>query len=227
MPYRRTYRKRAVRRRRPVRASYTRKVARREAYKAINKKTETKYVDGIVTGAITATSATGTLLSLHGTYGTGSFVAMTQGTDFNQYIGQWIKPTWLKIRYAFDLADNANIVSVIVVQAKGSWVNGGTMASIYDTVTAGTTTAPFGDLNSAFSTRFRVLYRRQHNLNAAANDVIMGKIRISPRQLRKLNFSDNAGAVESGHIMLGCISDSTAVSHPSLRCKWRLYFKDS
>jgi hypothetical protein len=227
MPYRRTYRKRAVRRRRPARASYTRKVARREAYKAINKKTETKYVDGIVTGAITATSATGTLLSLHGTYASGSFAPFVQGIDFNQYLGQWIKPTWLKIRYAFDIADSANIVSVIVIQAKGSWVNGGTMASIYDTATAGTTTAPFGDLNSGFSTRFRVLYRRQHNLNAAANDVVMGKIRISPRQLRKMNLSDAIGTCESGQIMLGCISDSTAVSHPVLRCKWRLYFKDS
>jgi hypothetical protein len=221
------FRRRNTRRRRYIRRRNTNstvRIARREARKAINRNIETKYVDGNVSGAITAISATGSLFSLHGTYTSGSFVAMTQGVNTGEYIGQWIKPTWIKIKWALEAADSSNLITIMVVQAKGLWVNSGDMSNILETVN--TTSAPLQSVDSAYSSRFKVLYRRM--IKVDTDDPLMsGSIKIGPRKLRKLHFTDAFGSSESGHIMIGFISDSTAISHPTLRMVHRFYFKDA
>lgn len=227
MPFRRNYQRRPYRKRyygaRRVTTGTSHKIARFEAKKAIYRESETKMIDGYVTGAITAVSSDGILLSAHGTYASGSFVPITQGSALNQYVGSRIKPTWLKIKWATDYADTTNLMSIVVLQSKGLWVNGGTMANIYEST--GTTTAPLSAVDTTYNDRFRILFRREVSMDSD-DPTRYGKIKIGPKMLRSIFFNDASGSVEAGHIMIGFISDSNAITHPTIRCYWRLYYKD-
>lgn len=223
MPYRRRYTKRRRYTRRKN-TSTTARIARREAYKAINRRTETKMIDGSVSGAITAISAFGSLFSLHGTYASGTFVPITGGIAVNDYIGQWIKPSYLKLKWALEVADGSNIITIMVIQSKGIWTNTGDMQNILQNVN--TTSAPLQPVDTQYSSRFRVLYRRMVKVDSD-DPTTTGSIKIGPRKLRKMHFADEFGDIESGHLMIGFISDSTAVTHPTLRMVHRLYYKDS
>lgn len=203
----------------------TRRVARQEVKKELNRKIETKFIDGYATGAITAISSAGSLFSTHGSYPSGIFVPMTQGTAENQYLGEKIEPRFLKVRWALDSGDSSNIVSIIVVQAKGAWTNIGDMSTIYQQT--GTITAPLSAVNDHYNDRFRVLYRREVKMDSD-DPTRIGSIKIGPKKLRRIVFEDNTGVdVEAGHLMIGFISDSTAVSHPVVRLFWRFYYKDA
>lgn len=211
--------------RRTRKQTATRRVARQEVKKELNRKLETKFIDGYATGAITAISATGSLFSAHGSYSGGTFVPMTQGTGETQYIGERIEPRFLKIRWAMDNYDTpSNIISMVVLQAKGAWTNGGTMSSIYQQT--GTTTAPLSAVNDGFNDRFRILYRREITVDVD-DTTKQGSIKIGPKKLRRIMFNDASGTVETGLLMIGFISDSTAASHPALRIFWRFYYKDA
>lgn len=202
----------------------TRRIARQEVKKEVGRYIETKYVDSYATGAVTAIPAVGTLFSVHGTYASGSFVPIVQGLDNGQYIGTKINPRYLKVRYAMDVADTSNVVSMVVIQSKGLWGNNGDMTNVYEVT--GTVNAPFSAVSTEFADRFRVLYRREIVLDTD-DPTKIGSIKIGPKKLRKMTFTAGTGSVESGHIMVGFISDSTAVTHPAVRLSWRFYYKDA
>jgi len=195
---------------------------RKEAIRAVNRAEETKSLDGVInTNSI---SYAGTLYSLHGSYSTGSFVPITQGVDNQQYQGRVITPRYLNMRYQVTSADSTNTFSIIVVQTKGLWNNNGDMANIYQTTSS--VVAPLSAIDTSYDHRFRVLYRRQIVVDTD-DSVKTGIIKLNWKKLRRIAFSDTAGSCESGHLMLGVISDSSAVTHPTFNCYWRLYYKDA
>lgn len=223
MPYRRgyrkTYRKRTTRRKTAVRS-----IARREAIKVVNRSEETKVLDGSWFQG--ATSYTGSLINIHGTYApsTFSFTPIVQGSDTGQYSGRALTPKYLVIRYQFAVADTTNLCTLMLMQAKGNWANQGNMVNILQLTNS--LMAPLSPLNTSYNDRLRILYRRQHQLDATT-PIRNGIIKVSWKKLRKIMFSDNAGTIETGQIMLGAISDSSAISHPMLTAVWRFYYKDS
>lgn len=183
---------------------------------------ESRTLDGIINGL--TVSNLGTLYSLHGTYGSGSFVPIVSGDGPQQYSGRSITPRYLTIRWAMTASDTTNIFSIIVIQTKGNWVNQGDMANIYEVTS--TTYAPLSPVDTTFNSRFRVLYRREFVLDTD-DSVRRGLIKLGPKLLHKINFSDGSGTTETGHLMLGVITDSSTTPHPSFSAYWRLYYKDA
>lgn len=223
MPYRRgyrkTYRKRTTRRKTAVRS-----IARREAIKVVNRSEETKVIDGnYFQGPV---SYSGSLISLHGSYtpGTFSFNPIVQGSDSGQYSGRSLTPKYLVIRYQLQVADTTNLLSILLMQAKGNWVNQGNMVNILQITNS--IMAPLSPLNTAYNDRLRILARKQHQLDPDTT-IRNGIIKVSYKKLRKLMFSDASGTVETGQLMLGVVSDSAAINHPTITAVWRFYYKDA
>lgn len=217
MPYRRTYR----RGRKPMRRKYptsTRKIARREAKKVVNRAIESKTFDGAhVAGQIDFSGGVTNLLS-----DPSGGVTITQGVGESQYVGTAIKPTYIKISFNWTLADTTNMVRVVVVQSRGLLVP--TMADILQSV--GNVRAPLSDYDIDFNDRYNVLADRCYSLDQTNKTQVIGKIKVSAAKLRRIKFSDTAGTYEAGGIYFGYITDSAAVSHPILQAYWRVHYKD-
>lgn len=221
MPYRRSYRKKRVFRRRKGNGGM-RRIARSEARKQINRSIESKVFDGAI--ASTGIDYSGSIYNLLSDPSGGTTI--TQGVTENQYIGTKINPTYLHIKYQWQGSDTFNMVRLMVVQVKGLFVP--TAADILQSV--GNVRAPLSSLDLDADDRYRVLYDRISQLevgNGAGRGAIVGKVRISGRKLRRVVFSDGAGVYEANGIYLLVITDSGVASHPLLQAYWRNHFKDA
>lgn len=220
MPYRRRQTRRP-RTKRATRQNTMRTVARKEAYKALAKQEETKTLDGYALSTLIPN--TGTLLSLHGSYQTGSFVPIVQGDSLQEYTGRNIVPKYLTLRFTTDSSARGTL-SCVVIQSKGLWANTGDMANILQVT--GSAAAPLSPVDSSFNNRFRMLYRKSFILDTD-DPIRTSTIKLNWKKIRKIWFSDDAGTIENGHLMFGIISDHTGASPPSFNAYWRMYYKDS
>jgi len=202
-----------------------RKVARQEARKAVNRDIETKHWEGSVTYAI---PYLGINVPLTYTYGS-SFPVQTsvlsQGSAYNNYVGDVIRPTYIEIRYSFVYADAYNKVGLQVFQGKGSFIPIEADASSQWTGVS-TGWAPISFIPPDYDSRLKLLARRTHVVDSANYKLVTGTIKISGKRLSRIKFLQS-GAIESGELFMSVISDSSTASHPGFEAAYRVYYKDA
>lgn len=206
------------RRKKPVRKGDLRmkRIAHQEAQKVIAKKVESKRYDVSVTAFAIDDNAATSVFDLT--------AGIVRGAGDNNYIGDSIRPSHLRIRYAVEVADATNLIRVVVIQNKAGGIPlGGTVFQSVLNVNA-----PLSAFDSSFNETYRVLYDEFFVLAAvpADNQKITGDIRIKANKLRVINFT-NTGALSAGGIYMVMISDSAAAAHPAGQFYSRLYFKDA
>lgn len=213
-------------RRNARRQTTTKKIAHKEAKKVFDSNVESKMYDGKLQLAGEVVDYNGILYNMFTDNPAGTTI--TQGPGRNQYLGLKIKPYHIELRYAVtnDLADSNNLITCVVLQAKGSFVPGGTTANIFEST--GNVSAPLSPFDHQFNQRFKVLYRKQISLSGVdGEDVKVFTKNISHKRLSMLGFNDAIGTIQSGTLLIGWISDSGAAVHPTVRAQWRILYKDA
>lgn len=217
---------------------YTHTVAKSVVKREMSKQLETKFWEGILFNSTPVPdegveiSAIGFNVNLLATYPIGPVAFPTQiaqGDGVHGYIGNRISPKYLVIHYALDYlpsGDTTNIVSIMVMQAKGNF--------LFDSVSAvnqysqsTTIISPLSFPNNDFNDRFRVLARRILNLNSDNITNRTGTITIKLNRLTNVHFKESDGTIEAGTLNMSLISDSVSEDHPSIRAVWRVYYKDA
>lgn len=202
-----------------------RRIAQSTARKVVNKQIESKIWDGQFTHAGLTVDYVGNQYYVTGNPNAGT--QMVQGTGVENYLGHEIRPTHLSVRFAVnnDGADATNLVTCLIYQGIGLFVPGATMANIFESTS--NFSAPLSPLDQDYDNRFRVLYRKTFALTQASSDIKTYKVNIPYSKFQKVIFNDSIGTIESGPIVIGFITDSSADVDPSVRCSWRLHFKDA
>lgn len=142
----------------------------------------------------------------------------------SNYIGGKITPTKLMIRYQILGADTTNMVRIVVLQNKA---NAGvpTAATVFESVS--NIRAPLSAFEINFNDTYRVLYDRLHNLVLSGDTAQRtGMIRLFRKKLHPIIF-DATNALEAYGLWLVAISDSSAVTHPTLQLYSRLTYEDA
>lgn len=200
---------------------HVKRIARMEAKKVINGELESKTYDEELTAATSVDSATGYVASL--------CAGITRGTADNNFVGDVIDPTHLRIRMAINGNDSTNVIRVVLFQYKGG---GGTptLGTVFDGSVGFSYLSPYA---SNYSELFNILFDEMYTTvgngtasNCAANSALLVDIRVPSKKLRKVHFTSSA-ALSSGDIWLIVASDSAAASHPTIKYSSRLYFKDA
>lgn len=211
MPFRRRGRRRNHKRPKNIRA-----IARAEARKTVQKTVETKMYDSLHSGSIDYT--TGVVYSVWQDPSTPGTIQ--QGTNDNEYIGQKVQAAHITIKYQLIVADATNLIRLIVLQTKGLFVP--TMATVLQN--NGTTSTPLSPYNQDNDSKFKVLASRLISLDTY-NSVRAGTIVL--RKFRPTYFANATGGVESNNIYICAISDSGAVSHPTIQYNIRTRYRDA
>lgn len=197
------------------RDAHVKRIARIEAKKVVSKKIESK-VNDRNNDAFNITF-------------NGSFFAMaglmTQGVGQEQYIGDSIMPTHLRIRWTGEAGSTTNnMLRVIVLQDKAA---GGTPTAATLLESAGTLITPISPFYLGYNETYNILYDEFFVLNAGTDSAkISGDIRIPGRKLRKISYQDAIGTVTTGGLWLCFFSDGLA-SPVYGQFYSRLYYKDA
>lgn len=194
---------------------YVHKVARTEAKKVVNKILETKILDnnGL---ADPVDYNTGLVISLTNT--------IIRGTAENQYIGDSITPVGVMIRWQVTRSDASQLFRIIIIQNKAGGLP--LLSTLLQSV--GNITAPLSPYDVDYQSTYRVIYDRLISMDNIRNLTHIGTIKLSAKKLRRINFNDGVGTLESGGLYICCISDSvTATAHPAFDYRARLYYKDA
>lgn len=201
------------------------KIARKVTKQALKKNIEAKFFDAKLALAGAAVDYNGLLYNAF--IDVPSASTIVQGTDDHQYIGAKIRPTGLTLRWAAsnDLADANNIVSCVILQGIGAFTPAANMANIYQST--GNVSAPLSPFDEDYNNRFRVLYRKEVALSQTGDNAVVHSVHLSFKKFAPVIFNDGLGAIESQPLMIGWISDSSAVVHPVVRAQWRIHFQDA
>lgn len=201
------------------------RIAQVQARKVVNRNIESKLYDGNLPLSGQTVDYNGVLFYAYEDPQTGTI--MSQGAGQGQYIGEEIRPTHLSVRWAVstNLADPTNLVTFVIIQAKGSFVHGADMSNILQST--GNTSAPLSPFDQDYDDRFRVLHRKTVALSQVGPDNRVFKVNIGYNMFQKIVFSDASGTQEANPIIMGFITDSGVAVHPLILCKWRLHYKDA
>lgn len=197
-------------------------IARSQALKVVNKNIESKIFDARLPSAGTNVDYNGVLYDA--IQDLQAVTTITQGAGQSQYIGEKIRPTHISLRWSVVAADPTNLVTCVLLQAKGSFVPGATMANILEST--GNSSAPLSPFDKDYDDRFRVLYRKTMTVNTYEPERVY-KVNIPYNKLSTITYNDAAGTVEAGVLMIGWISDSSSSTHPLVRANWRIFYKDA
>lgn len=203
------------------RDKHTAIVARREAKKVMAKKIESKTYDTFVFPfQILSTSATSIFDLTNG---------IARGTAENQYIGDSIMPTHLRIRWVVEGSDEFNTIRVMVIQNKAGGIPiGPTLIQ-----SSGTQISPISPYDTSFNETYRVLFDEFYTTVSGpfravptSTSVISGDIRIPAKKFHKINFT-TGGVLSVGGLYIIFTSDSAGAPDPSGKFYSRLYYKDA
>jgi len=194
-------------------------IARQEARKVISKKIESKNADLYNTAFN---------IDYNGSFHSVA-AALNRGSAGNQFIGDSIMPTHLRVKWAIIGADTFNVLRVIVFQNKAGGIPvAGTLLQVSASVIT-----PLSAYNRDYSDTYKVLFDEFYGTvgypSAASptnTSQITGDIRIPAKKLHKLDFN-SVGSVTLGDIYIVFLSDSSVVTPPIGQFYARLYFKDA
>lgn len=218
MPYRRTARKTAYRKR-PAKSGYVRKVARVEARKAIAKTVETKMYDSNYTAqAVDYTN--GFVSSLTASTGGNSII---RGTAEDNYIGDSIRPVGFSMRMQFTRSDSTQLFRVVILQNKAGGIP--LTTTLFQSVS--NVTAPLSHFDKDYVHTYNVLLDRLISMDQIRDTTLVRTFKVSQKRLRSLWFNDGVGNIQKGGIYVLVISDSAVATHPTIDYRCRLYYKDA
>lgn len=202
-----------------------RRIATSQAKKVVNRNIESKIYDGNLPLAGDNVDYDGRLF--YATEDPQTATNIVQGIGQGQYIGEEIRPTHLSVRWSAsnDLADATNMVTFVIIQAKGAFTSLGSMANILQST--GNVSAPLSPFDVDFDDRFRVLHRKTIALSQVGPDNRVFKVNIGYNMFQKIVFNDASGTIEANPIIMGFVTDSGAAVHPIIKAKWRLHYKDA
>lgn len=221
MPYSRRTTKRRTYKRRGNNATH--RIARYEAKKVVDRAIENKMWDGrLVLAGVDNNGVTYRLFT-----NPSAATTIAQGTGSDQYIGQKIRVMYVFFMLQGIYADATNMITVVIWQNKGLFAPAGSvMTNVFQST--GNDSAPLSFPDREYNDRFRILARKTFAVsqNGPSNHII--KIKLRPKKIRmNTSFNDNAGAAEAGDLWFGIISDSSAVTPPTVNAQWRVYYKDA
>lgn len=198
----------------------TEKIAQRVVKSAMSKRTETKHRDG----ALTANPDwVGEVFNMIADPSGGTVI--TQGVGVGQYVGEQIRVSSIRLRYAITYADSTNMFRVIVFQSRGTFAPV-TMADVLQSVT--NYRAPLSGLDLDYDQRFALLYDSGVIVVSSVDKPQLARdVYISGKYIRATQFTDAAGSPEDGGIFIGIISDSGVSAHPAFNGYWRINYKDN
>lgn len=208
-----------------AKSNYTKRIARREASKVLNRQIESKIFDGQIFEAGIDYNGTNNIYSM--SYDYLNAVSIKQGTDDNQYIGRKIRPVFLQIRGSLRRGDDYNVIRIAILQDKVSGTALNNAGDVWQHV--GNFRAPYSPYERTYDDTFNVLYDKTFLLDPRGiGDVRTFKIKIPWRKLRMMSFKDDNGTLESGGLYMCCVSDSDPINgNPTVQCQWRLTYKDA
>lgn len=197
------YRKKTKYRKKPQNANATRKIVKQELGKQIE--TKNFFARANPTNNV---QYTGTAFNL--CYDPNLLVYLLQGNARNNYLGDTITPSRLRINY---LCKGAGATyynfRIVVLQVKG----GGTPAPANVLQSVGNEMTPFSYKDPSYEDTFTILYDKRHSIDAAANNIATGYVSIPAKRLRKINFlAGTAANITAGGIFMVVYSDSATVN---------------
>jgi len=195
--------------------------AKKTAKNLIDRSIETKMFDGQFPQADITFS--GFIYSLYSDPNAG-FALIARGTSNNQYLGDTITPTHVKLRGLWRTGDNDNMMRVIIVQWRGI-TTGITAATVLQSV--GNVRTPLSDFDKDEMHRFKVLSDKLYHLNDSMSTTQSFTINISRKKLSKTQFNTVTGAVSNGDILVAMYSDSAIATHPQMELYHRIKYKDA
>lgn len=149
----------------------------------------------------------------------GDLSVISQGIGDQQRVGDQLTPTSMEFWYDWNVADSFNRCRVIVFR----WLDNST-PSVNDVLLA-TTLLPrvFASYNKDNRAKFNILYDKTHvgSILPASNSIMAGSK--SRKLTGKINY-EAASTSGNSHIFICALSDSVAVSHPTLRFYSRINF---
>lgn len=157
-----------------------------------------------------------------------------QGINDEEYIGDKIKPTGLKIHWTVlaSTGDAYNNFRLIVVQVKG----GGTPSVDNILESTGNMLTPMSPWDNSYRDTYKVLYNHidvVHQISSgsapmSANCTKRGVIYIPGKKFSQVHFTNTGlGNVSSNQIAFFAISDSTAANHPTIGYWVELTYTDA
>lgn len=197
------YRKKTKYRKKPQNANATRKIVKQELGKQIE--TKNFFARANPTNNV---QYTGTAFNL--CYDPNLLVYLLQGNARNNYLGDTITPSRLRINY---LCKGAGATyynfRIVVLQVKG----GGTPSPANVLQSVGNEMTPFSYKDPSYEDTFTILYDKRHTIDAAANNIATGYVSIPAKRLRKINFlAGTAANITAGGIFMVVYSDSATVN---------------
>lgn len=197
------------------------KIARKQALSVFSSHIEEKYID---------TASTGISVDYSGALGL--FTMPSAGTGVSGRTGDEIQVTRLEFKYSLVVADATNLVRILLFKWNnddGSYTPG--VASILSSGDPTTAYAALSRYNwdNQKAGDFEILYDRCHQLTTNGEQAQVHQVQLWGKGLgssSKLQL--NSGATTGkGRYGLLYISDSAAVSHPSLIYTCRISYKDA
>lgn len=143
-------------------------------------------------------------------------------------VGDTISPSSLILRYAWDAGDSTNTVRTIIFQWNGSAVGDTPLVSdILESLNINTSTAPFAFPDRNSRQVYKILYDRVYAINTNDNRHVIDSVKLDRSSLpSKMTGNDASGTVDYKKVYALWISDSSAVSHPSITYASRFLYHD-
>lgn len=155
---------------------------------------------------------------------------LTRGTGENQFVGDAISPTRLRLKWAVQAKDSTNLIRVIITQniAGGGTPTVGTLLEA-----AGTVNTPLSPYNNDYKGTYKVLFDEFYatcgdaSSGYTSTSHISGDITIPIYKLRKIMFLTGSTTVSVGGLYVIFVSDSSVVTPPIGQYYSRLYYRDA
>lgn len=191
-------------------ARIARKVAQQEIAKNEQTEVEKKFWDKEVASA-TSISSSGFVTHL---------TNVAPGDDYNDRIGIMIKAVSLQFRMLLTVADTTNIVRIIIFR----WFRATTptTALVLEQLPTGGAISPLSMINVENRRVVQIMY---DNLFPLDSDDPIKVDKAFFKKNMKISFAPD-DSVDLGHIYFLAISDSVAVSHPTVHANFRLRYTD-
>lgn len=191
-------------------------LARREAKKVFNKRVEMK-------NHTLAQAATGVGAGAALTYSPLTNIA--QGDSYATRDGGEINVKAIKFNYQMVCADSTNYIRLVVFQ----WFNGATNPTTNDVLEFAGTYSGLAAYNPHSEFKYKVLHSeiRQMVLGTESN-TLLGSVNLSFPNGIKCEYNGSSSTdYANSQIWLLAISDSGAISHPTLEYVGNVYFQDA
>lgn len=197
------------------------KLARQQALAVFKTQVEEKYIDTASTG-----------ISVDYTGSLGLFTMPSAGTGVSGRVGDVITITRLEFKYSIVIADTTNLVRVVLFK----WNNDDASFTpgVTDIIQGGDNTTAYAALfryswDHSRAKDFEILYDKCHQLTSQGEQAQVHQVQLWGKGLgSNSKIQLNSGATTGlGRYGLLYISDSAAVSHPTLIYTCRLTYTDA